>query len=925
MCVTVLANAQLIGVSDESSPDSFPLVADNVAWILFDAGDAKVVDIAAHCLADDIERVTSRKPEVLNQLPEKGNAVVVVGTIGQSRFIDALVDAGKLDVSAIEGQWESFIITTLENSTSGIDNMLVIAGNDRRGTAYGIFTLSESIGVSPWYWWDDVPTLKQNQLFIPPQSIKHGPPSVKYRGIFINDEDWGLQPWAARHMDTDIKDIGPKTYARVFELLLRLKANYCWPAMHRCTQAFNNYPDDKIVADNYAIVMGSSHCEPMLRNNVTEWDKKTMGEWSYDTNPQSIYKYWEERVEENGRFENVYTVGMRGIHDSGIPGGRTKEDKRDILQRVIDDQRTIIAEYVNPDPSQVPQIFCPYKEVLGIYKLGLDLPDDVTIVWPDDNHGYIRNLSTPEERKRSGHSGIYYHLSYWGAPQDYLWLSTTSPAKIAYEMGKAYAYGADRVWVFNVGDIKPCEKELDFAMRLAYDIDSWPPEKAMDFIAQWASRTFGDQCASGISDIFKEYYRLTQQARPEHNDQVTFTGTEKHQRLDAYNAISDAVDAISSSMDARYRDALFELVAYPVKCADLMNQKWTYAGWRDADKAVAAYDEIQQLTEEYNKKVADGKWNGIMDAAPRRRAVYSKPNVGRIQNSKANSAPLISLDLSDVRCSGKMQLHDNNLVAGDPDIQTEGTDSSATFVFESKIPKMGDLYFLAQCPDDKHDSWFVSFNGSKTVSNNHVTGAELNWIKIMEVELNEGRNELVISQREPGTVIKQVVLMDQGVRPRQNAPEPTFVFAANEYSAEKNGSGGEWKKIEGLGIEPFAMAVFPYERPTIQESHYKGAPALAYVFNSSADKCMIECRFLPTHRINVGMGLRYAISVDGGAPVFRNINAPENSPIWSRNVLNGYAAGKTDHALNHSSNHTAAIYLLDPGMVLSQVRIYAED
>ncbi len=916
------ANVDGIAVEDTPAFGTFPVVSKTATTIVFDQNDAAVVRIAAGLLAEDIQRVTDRKPDVLRDLPTKADGIIFVGTIGKSRHIDALIRSEKLNVSAVKGQWEAFTIAEVQKPFKGIDRALVIAGSDRRGTAYGVFSLSEAIGVSPWYYWADVPTPKKKQIHVSTKTIVQGTPSIKYRGIFINDEDWGLQPWAAKHHDTDIKDLGPKTYAKVFELMLRLKANYIWPGMHPCTQAFNIYPENKIVADNYAIVMGASHCEPMLRCNVTEWDKQTMGEWNYETNRDVIYNYWDSRVRENGQFENVYTVGMRGIHDSNMPGGGSGIEKRDRLGRVIMDQRKMLAEHVNADPSKVPQIFCPYKEVLDIYKLGLQLPDDVTMVWPDDNFGYIRNLSTPAERKRSGGSGVYYHMSYWGVPQDFLWISSTSPALISYEMNKAYAYGADRVWMFNVGDIKPIEMEMTFALELAYDIDRWPVEKAMEFIEEWAGRTFGKDYAKEIAEVQKEYYRLTQQVKSEHIDRVSFSKQEQDQRLADYKTIVDKADGVYKQLPPEYKDAFYQLILYPVKSASLMNQKQTFTVQGNAERAVKAYDEIQELTRYYNREMTGGKWDGMMDAAPRNTRVFRKPDIEKIHQESQKAECLISLDPADAQCEGSMKLIDKTLVATAPEVLPEDSGSRATFTFESKQDQKAVLYFLAQCPDDKHDSWFVSFNDKKVLSNDQPTGLSAKWLKIMDVGLREGSNELVVSHREPGTVIEQIALMKPGKGPENPVLEPMYIFAANEYSDTKNTAISTWKKIEGLGLETYAMTVLPYETESIDEANIDKAPSITYSFNSHLDTCTVEARFLPTHRINEGMGLRYAVSVDGGAVQTRDVNASEWSGDWSQNVLRGYSLGKTVHDLSDAANHTVTIYLLDPGMVLSQVRVF---
>ena len=793
VCLVVLSSisgASDLVISENQSVESFAIVSGNGATnILVDKDDAAVVKIAASLFAEDVERVSGKRPRVSNALSQY-DKVIIVGTIGKSKFIDELVQSQTIDVSAIKGKWESYIIAQVLYPMEGVKEALVIAGSDRRGTAFGVFSISEAMGVSPWYWWADVPAKKKSEIYFNNKLVVQGEPSVKYRGIFINDEDWGLQPWAAKNMDTDIKDLGPKTYAKVFELLLRLKANYIWPGMHPCTKAFNIYPDNKRVADDYAIVMGSSHCEPMLRNNVTEWNKNTIGDWNYETNKDGVSDYWRRRVKENGKFENVYTVGMRGIHDSGVPGGGSNHDKLDRLETIISEQRGMIEEYVKDDAAQVPQIFCPYKEVLYIYKIGMDLPDDITIVWPDDNHGYVRNLSDEKERLRKGKSGIYYHLSYWGRPQDYLWLSSTSPAKIGYEMSKSYAYGADRLWVFNVGDIKPCEMEMEFALKLAYDIEIWNPQDAMSSLEEWAGKTFGDEYAKSIAEIQKEYYRLTQRCRPEHRDRAEFASSERQQRLNDYEKIVGKAEEVYSLLSNDYKDAYFQLVLYPVKGAAMMERKWAYAEVGDQEKSNLAFAEIQELTEYYNKKVANGKWDGVMDYAPRGLGVYKK------------------VDAEKVRAAVK------------------------------------------------------------------------------------------------------------------SAPEAKKVFAANEFRAVKNSNVSQWNVIDGLGIDKCAMSVLPYMSEPIGEKDFEDAPMLSYLFESGDDSGEIEVRFLPTHRINDGMGLRYAITVDGGKPEIINVNAASMSRQWKTNVLRGYSAGKSKFESNGNKQHIINIYMLDPGMVVSQVRIY---
>ncbi len=511
----------------------------------------------------------------------------------------------------------------VKNPLPGVECALVIAGSDRRGTIFGIYELSERLGVSPWYWWADVPVRKQNFIAVSGGAFQSGPPAVKYRGIFLNDEDWGLRPWAAQTFEPETGNIGPKTYAKVFELLLRLRANYLWPAMHPGTAAFNSFPEDAKLADDYGIVMGSSHCEQMLRNNIAEWDEKTFGDYNFVTNPDGVLKYWEQRVHENRKFENVYTVGMRGIHDGAMPGGGTEREKAARLQTIIADQREMLARNVSTNVATIPQILCPYKEVLPLYRLMTNLPDDITLVWPDDNYGYVRQFSNANERQRSGGAGVYYHVSYWGAPRDYLWLCSTPPALIAEEMTKAYDYGADKVWILNVGDLKPAELDIEFFLKLAWNPHSWNGTNTYDLLEKQFTRDFGSNSAPELTSIMAEYYRLNFQRKPEHIFFPTnnlFSATEIAQRLEAWKTLVARTDAAGQKLPIKTRDAFFELVAYPIKAAAAMNEK-CLAG------SQFAADEIKRLTKIYNEQTAGGKWRGMMSDNPRKQVDLGVPKI----------------------------------------------------------------------------------------------------------------------------------------------------------------------------------------------------------------------------------------------------------------------------------------------------------
>ena len=651
-CACLSARAAELTLTD--SPGAGDLIlADGkiIATIFVETNDEPAVLRAAGDLADDFDRVTGTKPEIENQ-PD-GKIRVIIGTIGKSEIIDRLAAEGKLATNGVSGQWESYVLQIVKNPLPGVDAALVIAGSDRRGTIYGIYQLSEMIGVSPWYWWADVPVKQRKKLALHGDIFKQGPPAVKYRGIFLNDEDWGLRPWATKTFEPETGNIGPKTYAKIFELLLRLHANYLWPAMHPGTHAFNYYLDDKVVADNYGIVMGSSHCEQMLRDNVDEWDTNRFGEYNYVTNPDGVRKYWEERVRENGKFDSIWTLGMRGIHDGAMPGGGTQQEKASRLQTIVADQREMLARLVNTNLAQVPQIFCPYKEVLGLYRLAPGIPDDITLVWPDDNYGYVREFSNARERARSGGAGVYYHVSYWGAPRDYLWLCSTPPALIAEEMTKAYDYGADKVWILNVGDLKPAELDIEYFLKLAWNPHSWNGTNTYDLLQTQFAGDFGPANAPELTSIMAEYYRLNFQRKPEHMGFAPnnlFTSDEAAQRLEAWQKLSTRVEAVEKNLPPETHDAFFELVGYPVRCAALANEKFLAP-----EQAQTAQAEIQRLTDIYNNRLAGGKWHLMMSDNPHGLLGSERGSVVR-----TNSEPSGMLQSTKPRYGGSVDFVEQN-------------------------------------------------------------------------------------------------------------------------------------------------------------------------------------------------------------------------------------------------------------------------
>ncbi|MCE4537673.1 glycosyl hydrolase 115 family protein [Pelomonas sp. P7] len=612
LCALAVAAHAGLTVGVKAAPGSLPL--DGA--VIVAAPDADPLEaFVARDLAADLKRLGLRTAA-------KGPVQIWVGTAGRH----PLIDASGLDLGRLKGCWECFEIAVLRNPRPGVKQALVIVGADHRGTAYGVYTLSRALGVSPWVWWADMAPLRRGPLHV--SGSLHDGPAVKYRGLFINDEDWGLQPWAARTFEPEAGTIGPRTYEQVFRLLLRLKANTLWPAMHPVSGAFNADPRNAELAQRYGIVMGSSHAEPMLRNNVSEW-RAPHEQYNYGTHPELVRDYWAERLKTHGRYENLYTLGMRGIHDSGMQGGGTAAEKQALMNRLLADQRELIRQHVG-DPASAPQVFVPYKEVLPLLP-GLALPDDVTLVWPDDNFGYLRQLPDAAQAKRSGGSGVYYHLSYLGAPLSYLWLSTTPPALVAEEMGRAFDAGAQRLWMANAGDIKPHEVNLSHWFDLAWNPAAVRAQGQGGYLRELAQRLFG---VEEVADLWDGYYRVNFERRPEHlqyhlpGERVKRSGLapgEVAQRLGRFAGLLARLDAVRPRMAPAQRDGFFQLVEYPLRASALANERFfaleRYAATLERDpaaaraiaaQAVRADQRLKALTARYNA----GRWAGILAEEP---------------------------------------------------------------------------------------------------------------------------------------------------------------------------------------------------------------------------------------------------------------------------------------------------------------------
>jgi hypothetical protein len=635
-------------VSEKQTSSSFSIVSDNTAAPVYvDPNDHAGVIRAANDLRADVERVSGVLPVLVKNV--QGNQLILVGTIGKSAVIDQLIREKKLDVSKVAGKWEASVIQVVQKPLPGVKSALVIAGSDKRGTIYGVYELSEQVGVSPWYWWADVPPQKKKALHVKSGAHLQPESAVKYRGIFLNDEYPALGGWAQEKFG----GFNHKFYTNVFELILRLKGNYLWPAMWNDSFASDDPLTPKL-ADEYGVVISTSHHEPMMRA-WKEWARagNRTGTWDYSKNDAKLREFWAEGLKRTKDYEKVITLAMRGDGDEPM----SETESVSLLERIVADQRKQIGEIINPNITQVPQVWALYKEVQGYYERGMRVPDDIILLWCDDNWGNIRRLPTAEERKRSGGAGVYYHFDYVGGPRNYKWLNVTPITKVWEQMNLAYNHGADQIWIVNVGDLKPMEFPIEFFITMGRNPDAWKHDELGEYTKQWAAREFGTKYAADIADIISKYTKYNRRRTPELLNPDTFSLEnygEADRVLAEWKAIADKAEMIQARLSPEYRDAFFQLVLYPAKACSIVNELYIAAAKnrfyaRQADGRANAYakrarDLFQQdadLSDQYHK-LAGGKWNHMMSQTrigynnwqqPQRNIM---PNVTEVTNAIAD-------------------------------------------------------------------------------------------------------------------------------------------------------------------------------------------------------------------------------------------------------------------------------------------------
>lgn len=918
-------------VADSPADGAFPLCDNTPAAILVSTNDWPGVIRVAGDLAADIRRVTGKQPPLFHNPPPNSKDVVLIGTVGRSDLLDSLIRQGKLDPSEISGKWESFTLQVVSQPFPGIDHALVICGSDKRGTIYGAYELCEQIGVSPWYFWADVPPKHRDRLFLKIDRYVQGPPSVKYRGIFINDEAPALTQWVRATYGSvpgkrGVANYGRGFYTNVFELLLRLRANYLWPAMWN--NAFNeDDPANPRLADEYGIVMGTSHQEPMLRAQQ-EWDRgpgRTEGRWDYNKTNQrpALHRFWREGIRRNKDFESIITIGLRAENDSGAPVGRA------LTEEIINVQRRIIAEEMNADPAQVRQMWCLYKEVMGYYNEGLRVPDDVTLLWAEDNWGNVRRLPTAGERQRAGGAGIYYHFDYHGGPRSYQWINTSPIAKVWDQMALAKQYGADRIWIVNVGHLnKSAEYPLEFFMRLAWDTDRWTNEHLDEFARLWATRDFGAEHAGEIADIITTCSLYNGRRKPELLDAKTYSllNYREYELVTAdYEALADRAQKVYDRLPAANRDAFYGMVQYPVKASAQLHALYLAAARNAlyarqgrasandfADATRTLFSVQTNLVNHFNRVFAGGKWDHFMDQPYIGYVSWSEPSQNNL-----NAVTLTTVQVPEPAAMGVAVEGSSGPDGGALAFDRFGRSSRYVEVFN----KGRSAFTFTATPGAP---WIRLSQSRGTVGKDQRIEVSVDWSKAPQ-----GAAASRIDFAGANTNFSVSISALNPIEPAPGALRG-FVEAdgyvsieAEHYSRITEKGSNRWIRIPHYGHTLSGMRA---DGPAdTLATPGQDSPSLEYDLHLfSAGNVELEIIVGPTLGFLPGRPLRCAASFDDAPPrpieiVPADLDAHNGNRDWEESVKNNRRSVKSTHTIGTPGSHTLKIWMIDPAVVLEKI------
>ena len=946
------ALAQVSLSQNSSGSNVFSLVGKkDKACVYYDAKDFEVVKTTAGLFANDVKEVSGQLLGVATTKEAPQKNCIIIGTLGHNEWIDQMIAKKKLDVEPLKNRWESYLVQLVRNPLPGVDKALVIVGSDRRGAAYGLLSVSRTIGVSPWYWWADAPIIKKDQLHLRVDKYISKEPTVKHRGIFINDEDWGLYRWSRDNFEKELGNFGPRTYAKVCELLLRLQANYLCPAMHDASMAFHRIPENRVVADRFAILMGASHCEPLLFNTASEWKRDKMGEWDYINNKKGVDSVLNVRVKECAPFENVYTLALRGLHDRAMNASNDMGDRKDMLQEALMAQRQMLIDAIGKPGEEIPQAFTPYKEVLDVYDEGLELPDDVTIIWPDDNYGYMKRLSSPKEQKRSGRSGVYYHSSYLGKPHDHLWMNTVSPTLMYEELRKAYDATADRIWLLNAGDIKSCEFAVDYFLTMAFDIDAFNFERAANYRTEWLCGMLGDQYRNEYQDVVNSFYKLAFARKPEfmgwgyqwttdkhgreRNTDTDFSLTnyrEVDNRLSEYRRIGGIVENILNNMsDEKQKACFYQSLYYPVKGCELLNRmvldgqrnRWyaiqQRASAKDLKKsAKACYDSLEVITKGYNS-LLDGKWNHVMTMKQGFAAAYFElPKLRDVE-----LAPTASLG---VMTEGEAVLKGLQSFHPLPCFNTYLRQSYYIDVFNKGATP---LKWKTSVTND----WILVNKKSGETATEERIEVSIDWAKVPAGERILGTLDIMSDRGEKESVYISVF----------NPTSPSLAEMDTLF-VENNGyvamdAASFHRKVENDDIKMIVIPNLGFENTAVQlgnpmakaqRTAGRNTPRLEYDFYTFEQGSVdVYTYVLPTFPISKDRGYagheatnvetKYGVCIDEGPVMNPSTSSFEYAQIWYESVLKNCRINKTTLHIDKPGKHTVKIICGDAGTVLQKV------
>ena len=921
VCSSALALGEPNYVSTKYKKGHVVIVGEkDVATLYVDNKDYKGVQRAVTNLQLDIERVSGKKPALVHNPAELGRYAIIIGAIGKSELIDQLIENGKINPDNIEGQWDAYHIQTVYKPFPGVIRALVIAGSDKRGATYGTYDLSEKIGVSPWYWWADVPVKQKDRIYIKKNTRVQDAPKVKYRGIFLNDEAPALTNWTIENYG----NYNHQFYENVFELLLRLKANYLWPAMWNNAFADDD-PQNMILADEYGIVMGTSHHEPMMRADK-EWNRYGKGPWEYSKNPDNLYKFWVDGAKRNKPYESIYTLGMRGQQDEPMSEGENVQ----LLEKIVRDQREILSQVFGENAvTDVPQVWALYKEVQGFYERGMRVPDDVILLWCDDNWGNIRRLPTPEERKRSGGAGVYYHFDYVGGPRSYRWINTVPIAKIWEQMNLAYHYDANKIWIVNVGDLKPMEYPIEFFLRMAWNPEAWPKERIEEFGELWAKREFGAEHAEDIAALMTGYTRHNGRRKPEL--QEAFIYSQLH--YDEANRITNEVKDLSARAEALYekipashKAAFFQLVLYPVKASatitemyDMVAKNHLYASQGRAntndyaERARILFRQDAALEKQFHTELSDGKWNHFM----------SQPRIGYTHwnNPPANTLPVLheyephgAADMG-VAVEGMKEAWPTPADYQLPGFSPYGKSQRTLEVFNKGTQPFN---FSATVSEP----WIILSNTSGQVKLSQPVQVSIDWQKAPKGKAN---GTIHIAGTGFGGATIKVNILNPDAKATANLhgfveADGYVSIEAENYSATTESHGFAWEKIPQHGrtlssMSPFPVTDFSFENP-------RKAPYLEYeVYFFSTGEFTVESIFAPSLPMFPQRGLRYGIGFGNETPQIIDIVKDMSPAAWEESVRTDSRKILSKHKIATPGLHKLRIYMVDPAVALQKIVI----